>query len=402
MLHRVLFLLVLTTLPLVTSAQGIFSPVATINDQVVTQFELEQRVRMLELFRTPGDLGQVGLDQLIEDRLKQEELNRAGIRLTDEGLARAMEDFAARANLSTDQFVTLLGQNGVEETTFRDYIRVGVAWRDYIRSRFANRVTVTEADIDRALGQAGGSGTQIEVLLSEIIIPAPPPQAAAATATAERIAQLTSEQAFSAQARRVSALPSRANGGRLDWLPITNYPPALRGLILGLANGQVTPPIQITNGVALFQMRGIREVAGTAPDAAAIDYATFLIPGGRSDSAMQEAARIARDVDTCDDLYGIARGLPADRLQRDALAPADIPQDIAVALATLDPGEVSYGLTDPSGQTLLFLMMCGRTPVLDTEVDRDALRTQLLSQRLSGLADALVADLRAAATITIE
>lgn len=376
-----------------------FAPAIIINESVVSEFEIEQRRAMLEVFRTPGNLDDLAVEQLIEDRLKLEILNNAGLSITDEALRSAMADFAGRANLELDQFLTLLGQAGVSEETLRDFVLVNISWRDYIRTRFGNRAQVSEAEIDQALGQASGSAG-IEILLSEIIIPAPPPQAASALATARRIAELTSTAAFEAEARRVSALPSRTRGGRLDWLPITNYPAGLRGLLLDLAPGEVTTPIQITNGVALFQLRGLREVRQAAPEPAAIEYAAFYINGGLSDQGLREAQRIDGLVDTCDDLYGIARDLPEEQLQRDVLPPAEIPQDVALVLANLDDGETNYSLTRANGDTLVFLMMCGRTAALGEGQDRETVRNQLRSQRLGVFADALLADLRAAATIT--
>lgn len=402
---RALISVIATTLALMTPtfapslAVAQFAPAITVNDSVVSEYEIEQRIAMLRVFRTPGNLEELAREQLIEDRLKLEIMDNAGLTITREGLTAAMSNFAARANLELEQFIVVLAQNGVSAETFRDFVRVNISWRDFIRARFGSRAQVTEAEIDQALGQAGAA-SGIEVLLTEIIIAAPPPQAASALATAERIAQLTSTAAFEAEARRVSALPSRARGGRLDWLPITNYPAGLRGILLNLAPGDITAPIPIPNGVALFQMRGVREVPRPMPEPAAIEYAAFYIAGGLSDRALAEAARIDGRVDTCDDLYGIARGLPEERLERDVLTPAEIPQDIAMELAKLDAGEASYTLTRADGETLVFLMMCGRTPALEEGVDRDTIRGQLLSQRLESYANGLLADLRAAAIIT--
>ena len=383
--------------PVMTAAQ--FAPAITVNDSVVSEFEIDQRVIMLGTFRTPGNLEDTAREQLIEDRLKLAALNSAGLRITDEGLVGAMSEFATRANMDLDQFITMLGQSGVSEETFRDFVRVNVSWRDFIRTRFNDRAQVSEADIDLALGQSDASSS-IEVLLSEIIIPAPPESAEQAIATADRIAQLTSTAAFEAEARRVSALPSKTRGGRLDWLPISNYPAGLRGLLLNLAPGEITAPLPITNGVALFQMRDVREVPRAAPEPAAIEYAAFYIAGGLSERGLAEARRIDARVDTCDDLYGVAQGLPEEQLDRDVLAPADIPADVAMELAKLDAGEASYVLTRANGETLVFLMMCGRTPALGDGVDRETIRGQLRTQRLNTYADALLADLRAAATIT--
>jgi len=387
-------------LPQATSAQGLFSAAVTVNGRAISGYEIEQRIALLRVFRTPGVLEDVALEQLIDDRLKQQELERVGLALPDENLLAAMEEFAGRANLSLEQFVAVLNQNNIDEAALRDFVLIGVSWREYVRSRFNSRTEISEAEIDAALGLAGTADSGIEILLTEIIIAAPPPEAAAAMATAERISQLTSFAEFEAEARRVSALPSREEGGRLDWLPISNYPANLRSVLLALAPGDVTAPIGITNGVALFQLRDIREVAVSPLPPAEIDYAAFYIAGGRSDAALRQAQALRNRVDVCDDLYGEAQGLPVEVLDRDSLSPDQIPQDVAMELAKLDPGEVSTALTRANGTTLVFLMLCSRTPELGQPVDRESIRSQLRGQRLAGFADAALADLRAAATIT--
>lgn len=390
------FTLLISAVP--SLAQSGFNPVFTVNGDAVTAFELSQRQKMLELFNTPGDVAELAREQLIEDRLKLQELRRAGLRLTQESLQTEMEAFAARANLPYDQFLKVLNQNGVAEETLRDFVRVGISWRDYVRSKYGSSVQIREVDRQRALG--GGTGVQVQVLLSEIIIPAPPQLAARAQAEARRIATLRSTSAFSAAARRVSALPSAPRGGRLSWVPITNFPPQLRPLLLALGQNEVTAPIQIPNGIALFQLRGIREIQGARPEAEAVEYLTFSLPGGMSDATQSEAARIAARVDVCDDFYGIAHGLPADRLTRQTVAPAQIPQDIAQVLAGLDRNELSYGLTRNQGQTMLMVMVCDRTAAgLDVDIDTDALDNQLAGQQLEGMAAALLAELRSSAVI---
>ena len=370
-------------------AQSPFSPAITVNDTAISHFELEQRQSLLELFRVPGDPAELAREGLIDDTLKMQALARAGLQIEEESLRTAMEEFAGRANLTLEQFLTVLGQNGVEEETLRDYVLVGVSWRDYIRSRFGDQVQVSEADIDQALGQSGG-GTAIEVLLSEIIIPAPPPRAARAMAVAQDIAQMTSTSAFEAAAREYSALPSRAQGGRLDWLPIANYPASLRPIILALGPGEVTPPLPIEGGVALFQMRDLREVDAPEAVPAVIDYAVYHA----ADAA--EAADVLARIDTCDDLYGVAFGLPAERLERIEGPPEAIAAGTALILSGLDPNEAVSGLDNT------VVMLCTRSYAAPEEVDRDAVRNQLRSQRLAGYADALLAEMRAAAVIVAE
>ncbi|SEN26678.1 periplasmic chaperone for outer membrane proteins SurA [Loktanella fryxellensis] len=390
--HLLKALLTAALLPLsMGAAQAQFSPVITVNDSAITGYELDQRARLLTLFNTPGDVQTIAREQLIEERLKQEELDRRGVSLAPEGLAIEIDAFATRANLTGEQFVQLLAQNGVAQGTLEAFIEIGVTWRDYIRQRYAGQAQVTDADLAQAGGQPVPGADALELLLTEIIIAAPPPQAAEANAIAAQIAQVTSQAAFEAAARQYSALPSRDVGGRLEWLPLSNFPAGLQGLLAGLAVNEVTAPIPIPNGVALFQLRGIREVPQAQAAPTAIDYATYAVGGDRA-----AAQGVANRIDTCDDLYGVARGQPAAVLARETVAPDQIPQDIALELAKLDANETSVGIS--RGNTTLLVMMCART-YGDAAADPEALRTQLQAQRLSGFADALLADLRAQATI---
>jgi peptidyl-prolyl cis-trans isomerase SurA len=372
----------------VARAQSSFNPAIMVNEDAITFYEIDQRIRMLELFNTPGDLPQLARQQLIEDRLKDQELRRAGLSLGEEVLAQQLEEFAGRANQSYAQFIGVLAQNGIAEETLRDFVRTGVSWRDYIRSRYTSRSAVNERDIDLEIANIGGGGSRIEVLLNEIIIAAPPQRAAEAQAAAERISRMTTIGAFQAAAREVSALPSRETGGALDWAPIDNYPPQIGALLLGLAPGEVTQPLPIPNGIALFQLRSVREVAVPREAPALIDYAVLQIAGGPA-----EAQAVAVRADTCDDLYGI---VPPASVLRAETAPGQIPSDIALRLAPLDPGEIVFDAG--TGGTRL-VMLCGRTPAVEGGIDRQAIETRLRSQRLSGFADQLVARLRSQASI---
>lgn len=394
-----LILLAVMLLPVGARAQGQFSPAITVNDTAITPYEIEQRALLLKLFGTTGDLEKAARDSLIEDSLKDEALTRANLILDAENLQRALDEFATRTNMPYDAFVGVLSQNGIAEETLRAYVRINAAWREYIRSRYVGRVSITEGQIDRALGQTN-SGAAIEVLISEIIIAAPAGFEAQAASRAEAISRIRTTSEFEAQAQLVSAVPSRENGGRLDWLPITNFPPQMRGLILSLTPGEVTEPIQIDGGIVLFQMRSVREIAQARPAASLVDYMEYRIPGGAS--ALGKAEEVEERADTCNDLYGIAKGASEDELIRHTSTPAQIPSDVALELAKLDPGEASYALTRNDGQTVVFLMLCSRSVQVDAEVDRDAVRNQLIGQQLNGYANALIAELRAAATIVGE
>ena len=125
----------------------------------------------------------------------------------------------------------------------------------------------------------------------------------------------------------------------------------------------------------------------------------YYMPGGRSAETLARARVLSSKVDRCDDLYAVAKGQPAEVLERVTLPVAQVPNDIGIELSKLDPGEVSTVLTRNNGQTLVFLMLCGRTLAVGEDADRDQLALGLRNQRLGALADSYLAQLRSEARI---
>ncbi|SDC18969.1 peptidylprolyl isomerase [Ruegeria marina] len=385
-----------TTLP----AQSLFSPAMRVNQGIITHFELEQRIRLMEVLRIPGDPEQDARRALIEEKLKMQAVEEAGIEVPPEDVQLGIDDFASRTRLSTEEFLAALQDEGVSAETVRDFVRNQLAWRDYISARYLAQARPTEDEINRALGLAGGGGLQ--VLLSEIIIPITPQTVDQVDDLAAQISELTSYDAFASAAVQFSAADTRSQGGQMPWMPLAQLPPAFQPVILALEPGEVSSPITLPNAVALFQMRGLREAPVGTPSYASIEYAAYAIAGGRSPETLKAAAELQQSVDTCDDLYGVAKGQPVEVLDRVSAKPGEIPQDIALELAKLDPGETSIAVTRNNGQTLLFLMLCNRTRDLGGDASREDVANALTQQRLETLANSLLEQLRADAVIIEE
>lgn len=385
------FALLLAGLSPALAQGGPFSPRVTVNGKVITEFDIQQRIRFLELLKSPGDLAEEAYDALVEDRLRMDAAEKAGLIISEEEIIAGMEEFAGRANLELDAFLSTIAAEGVAPETFRDFVHSGIAWRQLVNARFGPRAQISEAEIDRAVALATRSGGA-KVLLSEIILRADTPEfEAESRALADRLSQeLRSAGQFAAAARQYSVSPSGQRGGRIDWLDLSALPPALVGQVLSLAPGETSDPVPIPNAIALFQLRAIQENDLPEPETLSVEYAYFYIPSG----SPEEAQKLRDRVDTCDDLYGAAIKKPEEILQRETAPVSELPADLALALAKMDPGETTIR---PNGGQMAVLMLCGRTPELGEDIDRGAIRQRLRNQRLASYADAYLEELKSEA-----
>ncbi|MEO0371450.1 MAG: peptidylprolyl isomerase, partial [Pseudomonadota bacterium] len=62
-----------------TAAQNLFEPVIKVNEKAITRYEIDQRARLLTLFRAPGEPVSTAREQLIEDRLKMQDADSIGL-----------------------------------------------------------------------------------------------------------------------------------------------------------------------------------------------------------------------------------------------------------------------------------------------------------------------------------
>ena len=392
LVRRAVALAVTVVLAAPVTAQDLFTPRMIVNDRVITEFEVAQRALFLQILQAPGDPAEEALKALVEDRLRQHEAERLDITVTEEEVLVGMDEFAARVNLTAAAFVVELEKVGVSGETLRDFVTAGVLWRKAVRAKFAGMVPVSENDIDRAL-EASARPRALRVLVSELVIPAAEGEVEQALDLAKTLAAgITTEAGFAAAAGQYSAAPSAANGGRLDWLPLSNLPPAIGASVLALGPGEVSDPLVVPGAVVLFQLRAVAEDPGAEPIAVSVEWAEFLVPDDP-----EAIARLRAAVDNCLDLYGQANGLPEDRLTLTTQSLGELPGDVGLELARLDPGESSVALT--RGGYRRFLMLCGREITLEEPISRDQMREQITNQKLEGMAEGYLEELRAAAII---
>ncbi len=380
-------------------AQNPYSAAVTVNGNSVTYFEIDQRTLMMEILGSAGDLEEIALNDLINDRLRQFAGKQLGLSTQEEELTAGITEFSQRVNLKPKEFLAALEKEGLARETFLDFVSNRLIWRKVVQQKFQSKAFITEVELDTAMA-LGTTAIGTSVLLSELVLPFQPATEAQAVELIDYLSTSINDfKSFEEAALTYSAAPSRANGGKLDWSPVSNLPPEIQDSIMTMNVGQVTTPMRMPQAYVIFQVRGIRDNRTVAAKPIAYDYATLLLPGGRSEQTLATAAKLRGSIDTCKDLEAKASGYPEKHYSQQVIAVGKVIHEIGGELANLDANEVSTKLVrGENGEFLMFLMLCARTNSL-SEGNREEVRIALFNQRMEAFGEGYLQELKGDAII---
>ncbi len=379
-------------------AQNPFSPARKVNDRVISNYDIEQRMRFLVALNAgAADPRMEALERLTEEAVQRDYASRRNVRVTRDEIQEGMSEFASRAELSAEELVAALGEAGVDRETFVNFVEAGLLWRKLVGQQLPALVSVSSGDVARARDVAAILGTQ-RVLLSEIFLPTDPEFAEAVAQIMEMIESAGSVEEFSRLAREFSLAGTRDQGGRLpDWVPVGNLPSQVSGVVASGRAGQIIGPLEVGGAIAYFQIRALDSSRDIPAERVTLTYQRLLLPGGRSEENLARVAQMRAQVTNCASLGPFARGLPEEALvEREALMGA-IPQSDAIELARLDRGEISANTTE--GGNLVVLMLCARELSFDEPPSNDRVREMVFERKVSSMADVRLQELIADADI---
>ena len=279
------------------NGKSIFSPIIEVNNSIITQFELIQRTRLVEALNLSSDPALFAREQLITERLKQDEAKKLKITASNQELSLRLEQFASRANLSIIDFYKELRQLGIYPSTLETYLETEIIWRKIVNSKFDPTTSISDLEIQTAMNRAQFEDI-FQVLLTEIIIPISSDNANDTEALIQKLREVRSIEEFSNAARKYSVAPTAASGGLVTWQKFSDLPEFLKPLILGLSPGEITEPVKLTKAVAIFQVRNVREVINNSDEQKLISFIN-LTTNSHDKSILEN---IQNTYFTCEDL----------------------------------------------------------------------------------------------------
>lgn len=247
--------------------------VAVVNKEVITQFELTDRIGRVqkELQRrgtssvSHSELEHQVLDRLIVEKVQLQFARETGMRVDDLELDRTVNRVAENNKLSLTEFRQRLDGDSIPFDKFREELRNEILLNRLRDREVMSKLTVSESEIDNLILEQSEKkeiGTEFNIAHILVRVPeqATPAQVEARRARAEEVVKrLKDGTDFAQLAATYSDAPDALQGGVIGWRGRQRLPELFVEALTGLSVGSVSGVFRSPAGfhvVKLLDMRG--------------------------------------------------------------------------------------------------------------------------------------------------
>lgn len=394
------------------------SIVAVVNGDVISAGDVDLRRRLFALSTGQGispdileRLTPQIVRQLIDERLRLQEVQRRHIVVSDQQIATAVRDIEQRNNMPAGGLRSRLAAVGVDIRTLIDQIRVQIGWSQVLRQVLGAQGQISDADIKERQQVLKSELGKPEFNVSEIFVPiTEPSQADDASRFADTvIQQLRSGAPFAVMATQFSQSQTALQGGALGWVQADQLDPAVLRVVQEMPVGAVSNPVRVPGGFSIVTVRGKREI-GQDPATVAhvqqvfLPFASRLDPEHPTDQQRQileQARRLSAGAADCAAMEAAVKAANEGKspeggdVRIDAMSPGPM-RDL---LSTLPIGKASQPLISNDGVSVV--MVCSRDQKNMGVPDDKELADRIFNERLELASRQLMRDLQRRAVINL-
>ena len=128
-----------------------FNVAVEVNDQIITNYEISQRIKMLETFGAKSVSKKEVINSLINERLFTYSAIELEALPNDSEIDKGLDDFAKRGNLNKKDLLAYLDSRNVSQETLIAYITAGLTQRKVIQKKFVNNIIISQGDVASAI-----------------------------------------------------------------------------------------------------------------------------------------------------------------------------------------------------------------------------------------------------------
>jgi len=135
----------------IAESTNTFKVAVEVNDQIITNYEISQRIIMLETFGAKSVSKKEVINSLINERLFTYSAIELEALPNDSEIDKGLDDFAKRGNLNKKDLLAYLDSRNVSQETLIAYITAGLTQRKVIQKKFVNNIIISQSDVESAI-----------------------------------------------------------------------------------------------------------------------------------------------------------------------------------------------------------------------------------------------------------
>ena len=135
----------------IAQSTNTFNVAVEVNDQVITNYEISQRIKMLKTFGTKSVSKKEVINSLINERLYTYSAIELEALPNNSEIDKGLDDFAKRGNLNKKDLLAYLDSRNVSQETLIAYITAGLTQRKVIQKKFVNNIIISQSDVESAI-----------------------------------------------------------------------------------------------------------------------------------------------------------------------------------------------------------------------------------------------------------
>ena len=226
------------------------------------QKKLMTRIRREVAASMKGGLKKKILKELISERIQMQQANKLGVALTDEDLDARLEQIAARNKnkktgkpLTKKEFTKSLTRMGIPVREFRSRMKAKGSWIRVVRRKFQFQVNIGDQDIDRLINTQSEDAIKLKTVYKIQRVRISLASNASETAKAERLIKAERLRQVVKNCGHLKKAVGKINGASLKLLgtkSADSFPHTMRTYLTHTKDGQLTPPTLTSSGVELY------------------------------------------------------------------------------------------------------------------------------------------------------
>ena len=135
----------------IAQSTNTFNVAVEVNDQIITNYEISQRIKMLETFGAKSVSKKEVINSLINERLYTYSAIELETLPDNSEIDKGLDDFAKRGNLNKKDLLAYLDSRNVSQETLIAYITAGLTQRKVIQKKFVNNIIISQGDVASAI-----------------------------------------------------------------------------------------------------------------------------------------------------------------------------------------------------------------------------------------------------------